>query len=290
MIANTNDGSNAPPRLRVYLNLGTLNDLPQVSSFPVKDRSRTRDVLAALKDAGFEGVQGGDAALAREMGLGYCGDGRVNTPAEADTVAQRNKDAGAACATLHVAWGIEDDATVDRLVDAVLEASVKHALPMYIETHRATITQDLWRTVQLVHRRPEVRFNGDFSHWYTGLEMVYGSVADKLAFAQPVVDRVRFMHGRIGNPGSMQVHVEKQSDGNWPSFVEHFRSFWIASMRGFLGDAKPGDYLVFAPELLQPSIFYARTFDGREECDRWQQALLYADLARECFTVAQQVA
>ena len=38
----------------------------------------------------------------------------------------------------------------------------------HIETHRATICQGMWRTVQFVKRFPELRFNGDFSHWYAG--------------------------------------------------------------------------------------------------------------------------
>lgn len=69
---------------------------------------------------------------------------------------------------------MEDDDEAARLIDAVLNASVRYDVPLYVETHRATIFQDLWRAVQFVARFPELRFNGDFSHWYTGLEMVYG--------------------------------------------------------------------------------------------------------------------
>jgi hypothetical protein len=283
MIRNTHDATTASPRLAVYLNLGTVGHLPEWSAGP---RGEGRALLEAIKAAGFEGVQGGDGATARALGLGYCGDGRVNVVADADEVARRNKDAGAECATLHVAWGLEDDAAVDRLVGAILDASARHDIPLYIETHRATITQDIWRTVELTRRFPQVRFNGDFSHWYTGLEMVYGGIDTKLAFMRPVLDRVRFIHGRIGNPGSMQVAVAPEPDGTWPSYVQHFQAMWTAAMRGFLADAGPGDYLVFAPELLHPQIFYARTFDGREECDRWEQALLYARIARECWEQA----
>mgnify|MGYP005848356673 CR=1 FL=1 len=285
MVKNTHDATRAAPRLAVYLNLGTLADLPSWSGGP---RGDERAVLEAVKAAGFEGVQGGPAHVARALGLGYAGSGRVNEPADADTVAKQNKDAGALCATLHVGWGLEDDAAVDRLVGAVLEASAKHDLPMYIETHRATITQDIWRTVELCKRFAGVRFNGDFSHWYTGLEMVYGGMELKLAAMAPVFERVRFLHGRIGNPGCMQVAVARRPDGTWPSYVQHFEAMWTAAMRGFLAEAGPGDVLIFAPELLQPSIFYARTFEGREECDRWQQALLYAELARACFGQAQR--
>jgi hypothetical protein len=114
---------------------------------------------------------------------------------------------------------------------------------------------------------------------------------------QPIFDRVRFMHGRIGSPGCMQVDV---GDGrqvpqvHGPSnFMEHFREMWTRAMAGFLKSAKPGDYLVFAPEILAPHIYYGRKFPGpdgalREESDRYAQALVYAGIARECFAAAQK--
>jgi hypothetical protein len=60
------------------------------------------------------------------------------------------------------------------------------------------------------------------------------------------------------------------------------------AMRGFLDRAGPGDILVFAPELLGGTHYYARLFPGPdgemvEESDRYAQALLYADIARQLF-------
>ncbi len=147
-------------------------------------------------------------------------------------------------------------------------------MPLYIETHRATITQDIWRTVEMTKRHPEIHFNGDFSHWYTGLEMPYGDITAKFDFCEPVFERVRFFHGRIGDPSCMQVDV---GDGTGLTYVDHFREMWTRSCIGFLRSAKPGDYISFAPELLHPSIYYGRLMpDGKggftEYSDRWQQA------------------
>lgn len=146
----------------------------------------------------------------------------------------------------------------------------------------------MWRTVELTKRFPEIRFNGDFSHWYTGQEMVYGGIENKWEFIQPVFDRVRFMHGRIGNPGNIQVDV---GDGQGQSYVDHFKEMWTRAFQGFLRSADTGDYICFAVELLQADIFYARTFRNsqgvtQEEGDRWQQALLYKELAAACWEEA----
>ncbi len=287
MIKNTNDGTRNPPYLRVDLNAGTLINLP---SFSKRPRGTPEEVLPVIKAAGFQGVQGMNADLCRKFGLGASTGGRINNPGDADKLAREWKAGGFECATCHVAWGMEDDDFVDHLVHEVVDASVKHDIPIYIETHRATITQDSWRTVKLTQRIPEIRFNGDFSHWYTGLEMVYGEIENKLPFLQPVFDRTRALHGRIGNPGCMQVDI---GDGTGRTYVDHFKEIWTRAFAGFLKDAKPGDYIIFAPELLGPKIYYARTFTNEkgeqvEESDRWEQAILYAKIARECFANAQR--
>ncbi len=145
--------NSATHSLGCYMNLGSL-----------EASVRTSDVsLYAIREAGYAGVQFGDfpsadrvqAALA--LGLGVCGSGRINAPKEVSPLAQRGVDSGFECLTVHVGWGMEDDAEVDRLAAAVIEASQKHRIPLYVETHRATILQDIWRAVQLVKRFPESR-------------------------------------------------------------------------------------------------------------------------------------
>ncbi len=285
-IRTLNDGTRQAPHLKPCFNLGTLNDLPPHATAP--RHSDKKELYTALKAAGYAGLQGADPKLCAELGLLCFGGGRINKPAEAEPLVLRQKNEGVLCSTLHVAWGIEDDAEVDALADAILNASAKHDFPLYIETHRATITQDLWRTVQLVKRFPDLGINADYSHWYTGLEMPYGGVEPKADFLVPVFERVRFMHGRIGNSGCMQVDF---GDGKDRPYIEHFRLLWTRSFKGFLKHAKPGDYVPFCPELLQPSINYARIFpgpDGKlvEEGDRWQLARTMTEIAVECFSEA----
>lgn len=286
MTSNTHDDSGRAPRLRIDINADNVFGLPADSSVP---KGEPREVLLAVKAAGFEGIQSNSrSALAREVGLGSTGSGRIDVPADADARAADARRLGFDCYTVHIGTGLEDDDEVCRLVEATLSASEKHRVPIYIETHRATITQDIWRTVRLAERFPEIRFNGDFSHYYTGLEMVYGDIEAKWRFMQPIFDRVRFIHARIGNPGCIQVDI---GDGAGQTYVEHFREMWTRSFAGFLRTAETGDYFCFTPELLGPKIYYARTFRNAagefvEESDRWQQALLYAKIARQCWDEA----
>lgn len=276
-------------QLRCFMNLMALESLPAGSSGP---HGSFEERMEAVRGAGFAGVQFAqkfnpdEVSLCRALNLAIAASGRVNVPADASALADQFAGAGFECATLHVGWGYEDDNEAFRLIDSILEASSSRKFPLYIETHRATICQDMWRTVQFVRHFPDMRFNGDFSHWYTGQEMIYGGFEKKLAFIQPVLERVRFVHGRIASPGCIQVAIERDPRAQ-PEYVEHFRQLWTASFRGFLAHAQPGDSLCFAPELLAADIYYARTFRNVEESDRWEQSLLLKEMAEQCFLRAQ---
>lgn len=276
--------------LRSYLNLMAVEDLPAWSAGPKS--SEPEAVLAAAKEAGYEGVQfiaplsGAERAACEALGLGRCGLGRVNVPGEADPLAQRLADEGMECGTLHAGWGIESEAEAGRLMEAVLAAAARRRIPLYVETHRATLFQDMWRAVELTKRFPELRFNGDFSHWYTGNEMVYGDFEEKVRFLAPVLERVRFMHGRIGDPGSMQVDVWDGDEAARP-YIGHFKTLWRAAMAGAKAAQEQAVFL-FVPELLSPRIYYGRRLRAeggamREECDRWEQGLVLKRIAEQCW-------
>jgi hypothetical protein len=222
----------------------------------------------------------------------HAGGGRVDTPGDAQRVAREAAEAGSVAATVHVGGGLETPERVLELGRAVARAAEDTGVPIGIETHRATVTQDMWRTLWLIEQVPATAINADFSHWYTGLEMPYGDLDAKLAAMQPVFDRTVFMHGRIGDSGAMQVDIGPDvATAEALPHVQHFRRMWSGVFAAFKRQAGPGDVLPFAPELLHAGINYARRVPGpdgdlREEGDRWQQALLYVELAQRWFDAA----
>ncbi|WP_394769619.1 tRNA-dependent cyclodipeptide synthase [Lacisediminihabitans sp.] len=259
--------SNAgPPALELGLNLGTLRDLPPTELAALGAEER----YAAIRAAGFVLVQDADDVLAAGAGLRSVGMGRVDRLGDAHRIASDGIARVYGCATLHVGTGFEGDAEADALIADIVSVSERLGFPLFVETHRATVTQDPWRTLQLVARHPGLLLNGDFSHWYTGVELVYGDLEAKLDALHPVFERVRFLHGRIGSPGCIQVDVTDDSDN---LAIGHFREMWTRSFEAFLHTAAAGDTIAFLPELLPPANSYARTFrrdDGAiiEEGDR----------------------
>lgn len=283
----TNDATDNSPRVEAYLNMSTLDHLPSWSSAPaVLASTEIGEVTNSLLSAGYTGVQCLDPERYMAAGLRGCILGRANTPQEIRELTRSWSGRGLDCGTLHVGWGFESSEESAACARTVVECSEKYRLPLYIEIHRATIVQDPWRTLQLVEAVPQVRFNGDFSHWYTGLELVYGDIVHKWDLLQPVFDRVRFMHLRVGNSSTMQLTLKEPS---MAVAMEHYREMWQRSMAGFLDGAAPGDFFIVAPELLSSTPNYARlVFNSqdetwREDSDRWQESLALVEVARECF-------
>jgi hypothetical protein len=279
------------PSLRRDLNVGTTWSLPPWSTGP---RGDEQAVLEAALEAGYQGIQGANPRRCRDLGLVPTTFAIQPVPGGLVDQARRWADLGFACCTVLLGTGLEDDDVAAQLVEELLEASWSVGIPLYVETHRATVTQDMWRTVKLVERFPDLRFNGDFSHWYTGHDLPMGDLDDKLGFLAPVFERIRYLHGRIATSGCIQVDV---GDGDGSS-VADFRAMWTWAMSGFITGAArdavtPTDLqLGFAPELLPPEVGYARLMPGpdgepREEGDRWRQALVLTRIAEECFSAAQ---
>jgi hypothetical protein len=282
-----------PVTLRRDLNVGTTWLLPEWSRGPVGDEQA---VLEAAVAAGYQGVQGANPERCRALGLVPTTFDVLPQPGGIADRARRWADRGFACSTLLLGTGMEDDDEAARLIEEVLEASATAGIPLYVETHRATVTQDIWRTLQLVRRFPELRFNGDFSHWYTGHDLPYGDFDAKVEVLGPVLERVRYFHGRIGTGGLIQTDVGDGDVQDHPS-VAHFRTLWTAACRGFVRGhaddpvplAEPA--IGFAPELLPAEFGYALRVPGPdgavdEISDRWDQALVLTDIAAECFTEA----
>jgi len=189
--------------IKFHSNAGNLWSLNAQSAVPRQDDEI--DYLA-IKQSGFSGLQHyypEPAAL--EAGLEMSGMARISQPSEAMTIANQHSEWGFVASTWHVGTGFETDGELYALIGALLNAVAKTGMPIFIETHRATITQDIRRTLDLIERFPNLRFNADLSHWYTGLEMPYGDFEAKLDLLEPVFERVGFMHGRIGHSSTMQL-------------------------------------------------------------------------------------
>ncbi len=286
-VPNTNDGSSRAPRLLHGISFVTPAALPDWSAGP---RGSTETINAALKAAGYEALQTIEPDKAVAAGLIPTGMMRIF-----DDVAQMRervsmfRDAGCDCTTVHLGTGLESDDEMVRLAEAMLEIAESERHPVYLETHRATMTQDIRRTLDLIERLPELRFNGDFAHWYIGHEFTYGDMEMKFTALAPVFERTRFLHLRVSSNAFGQVTASDPAEAR---HTDYYRRMWTAACEGFLRSAGPGDYLAVQPELLPARAFYPQMVPGpdgemREESDRWIEARHLIDIAEQCFAAAR---
>ncbi|MGI9170052.1 MAG: hypothetical protein ACR2FH_07760, partial [Caulobacteraceae bacterium] len=238
----------------------------------------------------YEAIQTLDPAAALAAGLIPTGLARIFD--DVDQLRQtvgRWRDAGCDCTTAQLGTSLESDDEMARLTEAMLDISISEAHPVYLETHRATLTQDIRRTLDLVARFPELRFNGDFGHWYIGHELTYGDMDMKFEAMAPVFERTRFMHLRVSSNAFGQLTASDPAEERHLAF---YRRMWTASFEGFLRGAGPGDYFAVHPKLLPAREFYPKMVPGpdgtlREESDRWTEAAFLIQVARECFEAAR---
>lgn len=249
-------------------------------------------LLEKIRSAGFDGMQCSikHASLVRKYGLRFATAGRANAPDEIDDLVDEAAGVGADCITLHAGWGMESDEEMDHFAAATLEAAGSYAMPVYFETHRATLTQDIYRTVRLLERHPGLRLNGDLSHYYCGHELTYRGFDITREYLRPILERCSFFHGRVASGETMQVDI---GDGKDHPNARHFAWLWQTGMEYWLKQAKAGDVLPFAPELGPPSSGYSltqRQSDGTvvELSDRWAQTQVIARMAKECFAAANK--
>jgi hypothetical protein len=285
--ANTRDGSAAAPRLLAGISFLTPAELPDWSEGPRGDRAA---IYAAVKAAGYEAIQTLEPQAAIDAGLIPTGLMRIfDDVAQMREQAARWQGAGCDCSTVQLGTGLEDDAEMRRLAEAMLEVSEELGHPIYLETHRATMTQDIRRTLDLIADLPELRFNGDFGHWYIGHELTYGDMEMKFDAMRPVFERTRFLHLRVSSNAFGQLTASDPAEAR---HLDYYRRMWTASFEGFLRDARPGDYFAVHPELLPARAFYPKMILGpdgamREESDRWTEAAFLIDVARQCFAEAE---
>lgn len=284
---NTNDGTANPPRLLAGISFLTPAELPIWSTGPRGERA---EIYAAIRAAGYEAIQTLEPAAAIDAGLIPTGLMRIfDDVDQMRDQAKHWRDAGCDCSTVQLGTGLESDNEMARLAEAMLDVSQGLGHPIYLETHRATMTQDIRRTLDLVERFPELRFNGDFGHWYIGHELTYGDMDMKFEKMRPVFERTRFMHLRVSSNAFGQLTA---SDPAEERHLDYYRRMWTASFEGFLHSAAPGDYFAVHPELLPARAFYPKMVLGpdgemREESDRWTESAFLIEVARQCFAEAQ---
>jgi hypothetical protein len=157
-------------------------------------------------------------------------------------------------------------------------------LPMLFETHRDSLLNDLYYTLQIIDLVPDIKLCADLSHFVVDREMRDPITSIDQRYIDRILERSDCFQGRVANREQVQIQIEFPQHQNWVSI---FRGWWKQGMRQWRERHADDATLIFLCELGPPP--YAITgMDQRELSDRWQEALLIRTWVEEIWQELEQ--
>lgn len=241
--------------------------------------------LEMIRDAGFDGcgVRFFDRDYAREV-TRFLRDNAMTWQAQCypktvddlkpilDHVAELGAD--------HI--NLQPDVKPYRLEDCVpyiegwLDLADRAGQALHIETHRDRMTTDLFFTLHLLDRFPDLRLTGDLSHYVVGREFAWPISDENHAYMHRIIDNCWGFHGRVASREQVQVQISFAHHKDW---VDLFMGWWEYGFRSWRRRAPADASLTFLCEL-GPKEYAMTGPDGYELSDRWEEARMLKDMVR----------
>jgi len=150
-----------------------------------------------------------------------------------------------------------------------MDEAKKAGISMLFETHRDSLLNDLYYTLQVIDLLPEMRLCADLSHFVVDREMRDPVSETDQGYIDRILERSDCFQGRIANREQVQIQIGFPQHQEW---VEIFRQWWKQGIRAWRARNAKDATLIFLCELGPPP--YAITDASRHELsDRWEEAL-----------------
>lgn len=156
-----------------------------------------------------------------------------------------------------------------------MEMADRAGVPLQFETHRNSITNDMFATLQLIDAVPEMVLSADLSHYVVGREFDFPPDARTESHITRLLERSASFQGRIASRQQIQVPFQFPQYQKWLGL---FLAWWEQGFRiwrrnggqgplNFLCELGPHEYAMTGP-------------DGAELSDRWEEALILKEHVR----------
>ena len=171
------------------------------------------------------------------------------------------------------------------VVETWMAMSDRIGVPIQFETHRNCITNDLYTTLQLLDRIPEMRICADLSHYVVDREFWFPLSDHDLGLISRVLQRSDSFQGRVASRQQIQLQLDFPQHQKW---VDLFKGWWREGMADWRARTASGD-CIFVCELGPPE--YAMTdAHGIEMSNRWDEALQIKAWVEEIWADLEQTA
>jgi len=269
-------------RLLVFQSVWAMDGLPGVDL-----EARPEDALGLIVAAGFDGAgvnivrrrrAEATARIMAENGLSWEAQALVH---KADELARHIEAADALGGAHHfnvqIAAGAATLSEALTLIDSLEVVAEAAPMPVFYETHRGRLTNDLYFTGRILEARPGLKLTGDLSHYVTTHEMALPVDPDIERRMQEVIGACHAFHARVAGPHQVQIGLDAAQNRGW---LETFRRWWADGIVQWRARAGEDDALAVMCELGPPPYAMVDA-DGREFSDRWKDALALKAMFRE---------
>jgi len=163
------------------------------------------------------------------------------------------------------------------LIEGWLKLSEGYETPVYYETHRDRMTTDLYFTLDLLDRYPELPLIADLSHILVSREFAWPVSPENHALVHRLLDNAVAFHGRIGTREQVQIELSFPHHRPW---VDLFLDWWDYGFRSLRQRCGADCDISFTCEL-GPKPYAITGRDGNDTTDRWAEALTLRDWVQE---------
>jgi len=148
----------------------------------------------------------------------------------------------------------------------MMELAEEAGVDMHLETHRNSITCDMFAMLQILDAIPDLKIAADLSHYVTAREFYLPLSPRTQGQVHRILERAESFQGRIAGHQQIQLQLDFPQHHQW---IDLFLGWWEDGFR--LWRRRGGTVMNFLCELGPPE--YAMTgADGYELSDRWEEA------------------
>ena len=132
------------------------------------------------------------------------------------------------------------------LIEGWRRLAEEAGVALHFETHRDRMTTDLYFTLRLLDRFPDLRLTGDLSHYVVGREFAWPISDENHRLMHRIIDNCWGFHGRVASREQIQVQISFNHQRDW---LELFMGWWEYGFRSWRRRAPKDATLSFLCEL-----------------------------------------
>ena len=151
-----------------------------------------------------------------------------------------------------------------------MEEADKEGVQILFETHRDSLLNDLYYTLQLIEEVPEMRLTADLSHFVVDREMWTPINSRDQKHIETILNRSDCFQGRVASRGQIQIQIDFPQHKEWVSI---FKGWWRYGLEQWQKRQTEDSTVRFLCELGPPTSYAITDVNQLELSDRWEEAL-----------------